>query len=50
MHPIERPVLYISNANEKIKNDRVVDENTRKLIMELLDALVRWTIRLNTTN
>ena len=46
MHPVERPALYISNANEKIKNGRVIDEQTRKLIKELLEALVQWTLRL----
>jgi len=49
MHPLEKPVLYISNANEKIKSGKVVDEETRKLIKELLEALVKWTIRLNDT-
>jgi len=49
MHPLERPVLYISNADQKIKNGRVVDEETRKRISGLLEALVRWTIRLGRT-
>jgi len=49
MHPLERPVLYISNADQKIKNGRVVDEETRKRISELLEALAKWTIRLGRT-
>ena len=46
MHPLERPVLYIANANQKIKNGGVVDEQTRELIKELVKALVQWTLRL----
>jgi len=46
MHSLERPVLYIANANQKIKNGRVVDEQTRELIKELVKALVQWTLRL----
>ena len=46
MHPLERPVLYISNTNQKIKNGRVVDEQTRELVKELVKALVQWTLRL----
>ena len=45
-HPVEKPQVYIARASEKINGDRVVDEQTRKLIKELAKALVQWTLRL----
>jgi len=46
MHPVEKPQLYITGASEKINGGRVVDEQTRELIKELVKALVQWTLRL----
>jgi len=46
MHPVERPQVYITGASEKIEGSRVVDEQTRGLIKELVNALVQWTLRL----
>lgn len=48
MHPLEERPLYITGASEKISGGRVVDEQTRELIKTLLDALGRWTLRLET--
>jgi len=46
MHPVEKPQVYITGASEKIEGGRVVDEQTRELIKELVMALVQWTLRL----
>jgi len=46
MHPVERPQVYITGASEKIEGGRVVDEQTRELIKELVNALVQWSLRL----
>jgi chromate reductase len=46
MHPVEKPQVYITGASEKIEGGRVVDEQTRELIKELVQALVQWTLRL----
>lgn len=47
MHPINRPEVIVTFANEKIDEDgRLRDEKTREIIMELLNSLVEWTKRL----
>jgi len=46
-HPINKPEVMMSYAQGKIdENGKVKDEATRKLIIELLEALVLWTERL----
>lgn len=48
MHPINRPEVIVTFANEKIGMDgRVSDEHTREKIKELVVALTKWTRRLN---
>jgi chromate reductase len=46
MRPINRPEVIITFAHEKIKDGVVVDENTKKLIRQLLENLVSWTHQL----
>jgi len=47
MHPLNRPEVFVTFAHEKFdKNGRLKDEETRKMIIELLETLVRWTKRL----
>jgi chromate reductase len=45
-HPLERPLLFIAGASEKIENGDVVDEETRDLIRSMMQALTEWTRRL----
>jgi chromate reductase len=46
-HPLNKPEVMMPHAQEKIsENGKVNDETTRKLIGELLKALVFWTERL----
>jgi chromate reductase len=47
MHSLERPEVIVNFADKKIdKNGKVTDEETRKRIRELLEALISWTKRL----
>ncbi len=47
MHPLNKPEVIVTFANEKIdENGMLTDEHTKKKIKELLDALVVWTKRL----
>lgn len=47
MHPINKPEVIVSMAQEKIDKDgKVTDAHTREKIKELLEALVAWTARL----
>ena len=40
MHPLNRPEVFVSYAAKKVYQGRVVDEDTRAVIRELLEALV----------
>jgi chromate reductase len=47
MHPVNRPEVLISNAAQRFdEHGHLVDEGSRKLIGQLLEALVGWTRRL----
>ena len=46
VHPLERPLLFIGGASEKIENGDVVDEELRDLIKSMMQALVSWTLRI----
>ena len=47
MHPVNRPEVMVSYAPQKIdKKGNLTDETTRKLIKELLENLVKLTLRL----
>lgn len=46
MHPVNRPEVFVSYAQEKFENGRLKDERTQQLIAQLLENLVSWTLRL----
>jgi chromate reductase, NAD(P)H dehydrogenase (quinone) len=47
MHPLNKPEVMISNAAQRFDDQgRLVDATSRKLIGQLLEALVTWTRRL----
>ena len=47
MHPINRPEVMLANARENVDSEgKLTNEDTKKLIRQLLDALVLWTKRL----
>ncbi len=47
MHPINYPEVMLSNAAESVDNNgRLTNEQTRQLIEQLLQELVKWTKRL----
>jgi chromate reductase len=49
MYPLNRPEVFVMLAEGKINNEgRVTDEETRKRIGRLLEALVDWTLKLRT--
>ena len=39
----------LNNSAISLQNLNRITSNTRKLIMELLEALVKWTVRLSGT-
>jgi chromate reductase len=48
MHAVNRPEVMISNAAERFdEQGNLKDENTRKLIRNLLETLVEWTQQLD---
>ena len=47
MHPLNRPEVMMPFAQEHVdENGDLTDEATRQLIRQLLDALVKWTRKL----
>ena len=47
MHPINQPEVMLAQAKDNVDaNGRVTNEQTRKLIRRLLEALAAWTIKL----
>jgi len=47
MHPLNKPEVIVTFANEKIdEKGNVTDEKTRQKIRELLESLVAWTRKL----
>ena len=50
MHPVNQPEVMLSFAPDNIDaNGKLTNEQTRKLIRQLLEALADWTKRLNRT-
>jgi chromate reductase len=48
MHAVNRPEVMISNAAERFdEHGNLKDENTRKLIRNLLETLVEWARQLD---
>lgn len=47
MHPVNRPEVIVTFAGQKIdEQGRLTDETTKKIMKQLLEALVAWTKRL----
>ena len=47
MHPINKPEVIVTFAPQKIdEQGKLIDETTRKLIGQLLEALIAWTKKL----
>jgi chromate reductase len=47
MHPINRPVVMLSDASHNVDAEgNLTNEQTRQLIKQLLEALAAWTIKL----
>ncbi|HZY94490.1 MAG TPA: NAD(P)H-dependent oxidoreductase [Candidatus Bathyarchaeia archaeon] len=47
MHPVNRPLLLVANAQEKFDaNLQLVDKETRETVRSLLASLVEWTRQL----
>jgi chromate reductase len=50
MHPINRPEVMLANAAQSVdENGNLTNEETRKLIRQLLEELVQWTKKLQKT-
>ncbi|HEY4186214.1 MAG TPA: NADPH-dependent FMN reductase [Polyangia bacterium] len=50
MHPINKPEVFVAHAPTKFDaTGRLTDEPTRQVIATLLQALARWTLRLQAT-
>jgi uncharacterized membrane-anchored protein len=47
MHPVEKPAVFVGNAKEKIIDDEVKDEETKKRIRELIVNLIEWTKKIS---
>lgn len=48
MHPVNQPEVMISSAGKRFDDQgNLTDETSRKLIRQLLEELVRWTILLH---
>jgi len=47
MHPLNRPEVMLSQADKNVDaNGNLTNEDTRKLIRQLLEELVKWTQKL----
>ena len=47
MYPVNKPEVIVTYAPQKIdENGNLTDETARKLIKELLENLVKWTLKL----
>jgi chromate reductase len=47
MHPVNKPEVIVTYASQKIdETGNLIDETARKLIKELLENLVKWTLKL----
>lgn len=49
MYPLNKPEVLVTFANEKVDQDgKIGDQHTKDKIKELVEALVNWTLKLNT--
>jgi chromate reductase len=47
MHPLNKPEIFITFAAQKFdQNGHLIDDIARKLIKDILNALVSWTLKL----
>ncbi len=47
MHPVNRPEVIVTYAGQKINDQgKLTDEETRKIIRQLLESLIAWTKKL----
>jgi len=46
LHLLNKPEIIIPSINKKMKDGKLVDENTKRKIHELMEALCVWTKRL----
>jgi chromate reductase len=47
MYPVNHPEVFVGHAKEKFdENGRLYDEKARKLLAELLENLIDWTVKL----
>lgn len=46
VHALNKPEVMISNIADKVKDGKVVDENTKEHIHQLMQALISWTRQL----
>jgi chromate reductase len=48
MYPINKPLVIVTFAQDKFDaNGKLVDDNTRKFLRQLLETLVNWTRKLS---
>ena len=48
MYPINKPLVIVTFAQDKFDaNGKLVDDNTKKFLRQLLDNLVKWTRKLS---
>ena len=51
MHPINRPLLLVANADEKFNQDlKLVDEQILQTLRDVLSSLAEWTSKLQAMN
>jgi chromate reductase, NAD(P)H dehydrogenase (quinone) len=46
IHPLNKPEVMVSHAQDRFKDGQLTDQTTRDLVRQLLEALVAWTNRL----
>jgi chromate reductase len=49
MHPVNKPEVLVGNAQQRFdpEGGRLIDDDSRKFLGQLLEALLDWTRRLN---
>lgn len=47
MHVLSRPAVAIPQMNEKLANDTIIDETTRKFVTDWLSTFRNWIVQLN---
>jgi len=46
MHPVNKPEVFVGNAQEKIKDGVLTDEKTKEFIKKLIEELVKLSERM----